>query len=945
MWEPDTRPEHFCPNLAVVLCKGVFDDATDPELMGKVCHYMTIAQLPDCMELLPFNQVQEAFNRYNEATTEVGLVRLHQSNEVFPDLYFQYYGEHFTILGLSDPEIQFGTADKFVGGYLVCWHMAVSSRKAHAMLPPGYVLGATSPTPSPTYLYQPGGTGFPAQHPPIHAIFLALRGRFIASPGRFCIAEALATEWPFDDAPMPWILPEGYRNPKGTVLDFPGRDSQDEEDNPGKGSGVAPLTVPKTIGGMAQDDADNEDDKGFKTVGDDEEVQGNQVLVSILAEKVSKLENSSFDGKGKMFESEEDDDPEVQEQIKMVLASSGLLGDLQLSESEDESESDSPSSDDNEGDLNKTKQYYKDQEDEAAKDSGLKPDSSIRAVTAPTAVLGNPGNPDGSHSGSPAKDAQPTKPIPSKGKGPNSKSSNKAPASKSGTTTQPSAVAQGVRECTQSTLFGVATLAQAANTEEDMVRHLENYTGLLTGLQNLVATMASGYKAATEDIRALVASTLDLATQRDHAFIAGASQALANWTEKYQQAMSQGENRSLHNQLAHWDQVRKAGITLSQKITSLTTDYEPGTASSEIFRTLLPDCFCRIRAQTEATFNKLNANLPTLLCLFITPDQAGQMLSAIFTCMCNYNTEICGMAMAQTVVPVYTFPNTYRVQQSLWEGICQIIPSIAHTSGSELHSFEPAAPHNTPVEQAGTVLAAGNSGVPDLGTAKSNDPQSSTASSSTHKKNATQEVHQTRVPLGIPPAGSVWVAKEAFQHIPIVNLMDDGDPPGTRLQKTSTPIKTTPAADRSHSRKKLDISKIKGAHLLFEMQDRQEKSRERESEAKGQAVTSHQTAGGECSSGGELPPGLPAQLPKLSDGDGTLTKPSNLAPEASSQGKKHPLDADDEVIEPLDHDEVAGPPKKKKKKKNKSKDRSKDETPLLEAQDDRARADNPTAEP
>ena len=293
----------------------------------------------------------------------------------------------------------------------------------------------------------------------------------------------------------------------------------------------------------------------------------------------------------------------------------------------------------------------------------------------------------------------------------------------------------------QSTLFGAATLAQATDTEEDMVRCLENYTGLLTGLQNLVATMASGYEAATEDIRALVASTLDVATQHDLAFIAGASQALANWMEKYQQAMSQGENQSLHDQLAHWDQVRKAGITLSQKITSLTTDYEPGTASSEIFRTLLPDCFRRIRAQTEATFNELNANLPSLLCRFITPDQAGQMLSAIFTCMCNYNTEICGMAMAQAVVPVYTIPNTYRVQQSLWEGIYRIIPGVARTSGSELRSFEPAAPHNTPVEQVATVPAA-----------------SSTRVSSSTRKNTAKEVCQTGVPLGIPPAGSVWVA-------------------------------------------------------------------------------------------------------------------------------------------------------------------------------------------
>ena len=33
--------------------------------------------------------------------------------------------------------------------------------------------------------------------------------------------------------------------------------------------------------------------------------------------------------------------------------------------------------------------------------------------------------------------------------------------------------------------------------------------------------------------------------------------------------------------------------------------------------------------------------------------QAGQIFSSIFTCMCNYNTDICGMAMAQTVIPVW----------------------------------------------------------------------------------------------------------------------------------------------------------------------------------------------------------------------------------------------------------------------------------------------------
>ena len=105
-----------------------------------------------------------------------------------------------------------------------------------------------------------------------------------------------------------------------------------------------------------------------------------------------------------------------------------------------------------------------------AKDSGLKPDSSTpTVVTDPPAVPGNPRNPDGSNPGPPATDAQPTKPIPSKGKGPNSESSSKAPASKSSATTQPLAAAQGVQERAQSTLFGAAALVQATGTDEDTV--------------------------------------------------------------------------------------------------------------------------------------------------------------------------------------------------------------------------------------------------------------------------------------------------------------------------------------------------------------------------------------------------------------------------------------------------------------------------------------------
>ena len=134
-WEPDTRASNFIPNMAVVVCNGIFHDAPDPQLQNKVGHFMTIARVQDCIELLPFDHLHEAFNSYNEAATTVGLVRLHRSNMAFPDVYFQFYGEHFTIMGLSDPEILFGTADEFVGGYLVRRHITSSGPKVRKRIP------------------------------------------------------------------------------------------------------------------------------------------------------------------------------------------------------------------------------------------------------------------------------------------------------------------------------------------------------------------------------------------------------------------------------------------------------------------------------------------------------------------------------------------------------------------------------------------------------------------------------------------------------------------------------------------------------------------------------------------------------------------------------------------------------------------------------------------
>ena len=629
----------------MVVCKGAFHDAKDPKLQTTVGHFISIAQVPDCIQLLPFEQLREAFNNYTAAATTVRLVRLHRGNALFPDVYFQFYGEHFTIMGLQDPTIQFGMADEFVGGYLVCRHVNASGRKAHTMLPTGYVRGATHPTLSPTYPYQPCGTGVPGEQPPIHVVYMAALGTVLPSPQRFCIGEAPAVQWSFDGVAVPWILPEGYCNPKGVVPDFPGDDNQAEGNND-KGSGTAPDGAP--AGG--ENDKEGEDDEGFETVDDEDEDMGGKVIVKIPLKDLDKQEGSGVTGADQLFESDdEEDDADLREQIEMAYQLADTIDELKLSETSSSSSSESSDSEGDDADPDETKPLPQHEETEGVGETGSGPASTTNLALEGSGNSGGPG-PDV------VPEENPSKTTGTKGKGPNSKESGKAPAAKP----QLSTSAEGVRERAQTTLFGGAALAQAMGWEEDVTRRLENYTGLLDGLQKLVGVMASGYEDATEDIRSLVASTLDTATQRDQGFVAGASQALTEWTTTYQQAMSQGETESIPEQLARWDRVREAGIALSRTVTSLTNDHKESTAPGEIFQRLLPACFQRVRVRTEVTFSQLHASLPTMLCRFVAPDQAGQIFSSIFTCMCNYNMEICGMAMAQTVVPVYTIPNTYR---------------------------------------------------------------------------------------------------------------------------------------------------------------------------------------------------------------------------------------------------------------------------------------------
>ena len=104
----------------------------------------------------------------------------------------------------------------------------------------------------------------------------------------------------------------------------------------------------------------------------------------ISAKEVTKPEGSGLVGKTPMFESEEEDDPEIKKRIGAALDATGLMEELMLSEHDDKSESESSNDDDND-DLDETKRYYEDQE-EGTGEPGSKPSSPKAVNTGPAAV-------------------------------------------------------------------------------------------------------------------------------------------------------------------------------------------------------------------------------------------------------------------------------------------------------------------------------------------------------------------------------------------------------------------------------------------------------------------------------------------------------------------------------------------------------------------------------
>ena len=139
-WEPTQNPEDFHRTLALALCWTPFHDSPNAQRKKEYIMSVAVVRKPSRYKGLPFVTAAEEFwDSANETTLSLLLVQLHRKSLLFPDIYYDRYGHHFTLMHHTGKGYSVGDPQVFLG---VQPHNAYTSGKGpspKAKLPPAFL--------------------------------------------------------------------------------------------------------------------------------------------------------------------------------------------------------------------------------------------------------------------------------------------------------------------------------------------------------------------------------------------------------------------------------------------------------------------------------------------------------------------------------------------------------------------------------------------------------------------------------------------------------------------------------------------------------------------------------------------------------------------------------------------------------------------------------------
>ena len=80
------------------MCQTVFHDCEDTSQRKEYIVSVAIVRKLAQHVAIPFSTAAKEFRDYSEASPTLLLVRLHRHSRLFPDVYFDWYHQHFMIM-------------------------------------------------------------------------------------------------------------------------------------------------------------------------------------------------------------------------------------------------------------------------------------------------------------------------------------------------------------------------------------------------------------------------------------------------------------------------------------------------------------------------------------------------------------------------------------------------------------------------------------------------------------------------------------------------------------------------------------------------------------------------------------------------------------------------------------------------------------------------------
>ena len=107
-WEPTQDSDDFHRTLGLALCWTPFHDCLNTGQRKEYVMSVAVMQKMARHFGLPFTAAAEELRDDTEITPTFLLIRLHQKSRLFPDIYYDRYGTHFTLMHDMGEGVQHG---------------------------------------------------------------------------------------------------------------------------------------------------------------------------------------------------------------------------------------------------------------------------------------------------------------------------------------------------------------------------------------------------------------------------------------------------------------------------------------------------------------------------------------------------------------------------------------------------------------------------------------------------------------------------------------------------------------------------------------------------------------------------------------------------------------------------------------------------------------------